>query len=189
MGYVVSPSSGVDAPEVPDALYRATITAIKPITLDQPDAFGKSEKIELDVTFEVDGEEVRLNPRVNPSWGELATLFKIAQAAGLDPSPHEPFDTDLLLKKQVNILTEQEEGRWPRIKAWSRVTKGKAQKPVEQEYIPAGVTDISAWWAETRNRGWERKAVLELSHEMYGCEPAELAYEDRVVLLEAIEAK
>lgn len=166
MGYVVEPSSG-DMPEVPDGLYKATITAVKPIKLDQPDQFGKTEKLEIAVEFDVDGETMTLDPRVNRAWSEKATLFMIAQAAGLDPSPFEGFDTDLLVNREVNILTEQEEGKWPRIKAWSRVSTKKASQTAPQPNARPSVVNADgtanhdAFWRAVQSLGLNRSHVLE----------------------------
>jgi hypothetical protein len=167
MGYVVQPSSG-DVPEVPDSLYTATIKGVKPVKLDTPDQFGKSEKIEIKLEFEVDGEIVSLDPRVNPAWSEKATLFLIAIASGLDVTPHEAFDIDQLLNRQVNILTEQEEGKWPRVKAWSRVStkKGLApSQPVERPSTavvnPDGSPNHDAFWRAINALGLTRKHVFD----------------------------
>ena len=168
MGYVVEPSSG-EVPEVPDGLYTATITAVTPIVLDQPDQFGKTEKLEVSLEFDVDGEAVTLDPRVNRAWSEKSTLFLIAQASGLDVNPAQAFDTDDLLNRQVNILTEQEEGKWPRVKAWSRVAKRAAAKaapaPVADK-SPAlikddGSPDYTVFWREIQRCGLTRKNVID----------------------------
>ena len=159
----VHPSSG-DIPEVPDGLYIATIVAIKEVTLDVPDKFGKSEKFEISIEFDVDGEVVTLDPRVNQAWSEKATLFLIAQAAGLDPDPSEAFDTDDLLERQVNILTEQEPGKWPRVKAWSKVPKGKAAKAAQPKAAAVvnedGTPNYDAFWKEISKYGLNRGHVI-----------------------------
>lgn len=131
MGTVVQPSSG-DVPEVPDGLYRARIVGVKSISLDTPDSFGKTEKIEIAVEFSVGDEIMTLDPRVNRAWSEKATLFQIAQACGLDVDPFEPFDADDLKDCEVNILTEQPEGKWPRVKSWSRIQKKGASRPAQR---------------------------------------------------------
>jgi len=165
VGYVVQPSSG-DAPEVPDGLYTATIKAVKPVKLETPDQFGKSEKIEISLEFVADGEIVTLDPRVNPAWSEKATLFLIAIASGLEVTPHEAFDIDQLLNRQVNILTEQEEGKWPRVKAWSRVQQKKGAKAAEPSRAgsvvnPDGTPNHDAFWRAITALGLTRAHVFD----------------------------
>lgn len=161
---IVNPSSG-EVPEVADGLYMATIVAVKEIHLDVADQFGKTEKIEISIELDVDGEVVTLDPRVNQAWSEKATLFLIAQAAGLDPDPSEAFDTDDLLERQVNVLTEQEAGKWPRIKAWSKVAKGKAAKATAQPKAATvvnadGTPNYDAFWKEIAKYGLNRSHVI-----------------------------
>lgn len=170
MGYVVQPSSG-EIPVVPDSLYLATIVAAKHVTLDQPDQFGKTEKIELSVEFDVDGEIVTLDPRVNAAWSEKATLFQIAIATGLDVSPQDAFEIEELLDRQVNILTEQEEGKWPRVKAWSRVGRQKASRPSPEPpeasaklpavVNPDGTPNHDAFWRAIKGMGLNRAHVID----------------------------
>ena len=166
---IVNPSSG-EVPEVADGLYMATIVKVTPISLDVADQFGKKEKFEISLEFDVDGEVITLDPRVNQAWSEKATLFLIAQAAGLDPDPSEAFDTDDLLERQVNILTEQESGKWPRVKAWSKVPKGKAAKAAQSNSAasaPAaavingdGTPNYDAFWKEIAKYGLNRGHVI-----------------------------
>ena len=160
---IVNPSSG-EVPEVPDGLYMATIVKVTPISLDTPDQFGKTEKLEISLEFDVDDEVVTLDPRVNQAWSEKATLFLIAQAAGLDPDPSEAFDTDDLLERQVNILTEQEPGKWPRVKAWSKVPKGKAAKAAQPKAAAVinedGTPNYDAFWKEISKYGLNRGHVI-----------------------------
>lgn len=164
MGIVVQPSSG-DVPEIADSLYTATIRGYKAITLEQPDQFGKTEKIELNLELDVDGEVVKLDPRVNQAWSEKATLFIVAQAAGLDPDPYEAFDIDMLLGRQVNVLTEQEPGKWPRVKAWSRVPQRRAQKAAPAASPSMingdGSPNHTAFWAGISALGLTRAHVIE----------------------------
>ena len=168
---IVNPSSG-EVPEVADGLYMATIVKVTPISLDVADQFGKTEKLEISIEFDVDGEVVTLDPRVNQAWSEKATLFLIAQAAGLDPDPSGSFDTDDLLERQVNILTEQEPGKWPRVKAWSKVPKGKAAKAAQTNSAasaPAAVSVINddgsanhtVFWKEIQKLGLNRIHVID----------------------------
>lgn len=133
MSLVVRPSSG-EVPELEDGLYTATIMNVKQVKLDQPDAYGKTEKLEISLEIEVDGEIVSLDPRVNIAWSEKATLFKVAQAAGLDPDPFDSFDVEKLVGQKLKVLTEQEEGRWPRVTQWQRVPARKVRRTQEPEY-------------------------------------------------------
>lgn len=119
---VVQPSSG-EMPDIPDGLYPAKIVKVKEVTLEQPDQFGKTEKIEISIDIDIDGEIETLDPRLNRSWSEKATLFKVAQAAGLDPDPYEPFDTDQLLNKSLRVTVKQEEGKWPRVTEWMKASQ------------------------------------------------------------------
>lgn len=125
---IIQPSSS-DCPIVPDDRYEAVIVSTKHISLDTPDQYGKTEKLEIKVSFDVDGEEVTLDPRVNLAWSEKATLFKIAQAAGLDVNPFDPFDTDQLHGRRLRIDTEQEEGKWPRVTGWAKLAGRQKAKP------------------------------------------------------------
>lgn len=164
---VVEPGGSGDVPIIPDGLYTATITAVKDVTLDEPDRFGNQEKVELQVSFTADGEDFTLDPRVNRKWGEKATLFSIAQACGLDPDPYASFDTDDLNHCKVKILVETpEEGKWPRVKAWSRVRGSKAsapsQKPTEASETPAliqadGEVNWTLFWRTCRDNGVTRE--------------------------------
>jgi hypothetical protein len=174
MGIVVQPSSG-EMPEVPDGLYRARITGVKSLTLDTPDTFGKTEKIDISVEFEVGDEIVTLDPRVNRAWSEKATLFQIAIACGLDVNPTEPFDAEELMDCEVNVLTEQPEGKWPRVKSWSKVGKGKASKAASRPsqaateasmkempsvVNPDGSANYDVFWPAITSLGLNRSHVI-----------------------------
>jgi hypothetical protein len=167
---VVEPGGSGDVPQVPDGLYKARIAAVKDVTLDEPDRFGNQEKVEITLEFDIEGEVVSLDPRVNRKWGEKATLFAIAQACGLDPDPWAAFDTDALKGKQVNILVEQpDETKWPRVKAWSKVrtngTKPAQAAPVAQQthslINDLGEVDLPAFWAACFAAGLKRQEVVE----------------------------
>lgn len=167
---VVEPGGSGDVPVIDDGLYDAVITAIKDVTLDEPDRFGNQDKVEIQVSFtDADGEPHTLEPRVNRKWGEKATLFTIAMACGLDVSPYEPFDTDDLLKRKVRVLVETpEEGKWPRVKSWSRTARGKASAPA-QKPTPAssllsligatGDIDWTVFWSECGKASITRQMV------------------------------
>lgn len=190
MGYVIQPSSG-EVPVVPDDLYLATIVSTKPVKLEEPDQFGKTDKIEIKVEFDVDDETVTLDPRVNQAWSEKATLFKIAIATGLEVSPLEGFDIAQLEGRQVRILTEQEEGKWPRIKEWSRVPQKKAGKT--EAKTPAVVTsdgepDYTAFWSAvnalgvTKKNVYDRAGGMEAFMNMDGADVAYLLEELKVAV-------
>lgn len=160
---VIQPGGSGDAPEIPDGLYTATIKAVKDITLDQPDTFGNQEKVEIQVAFtDIDGEAQTLEPRVNRKWGEKATLFSIAMACGIDVGPHEPFDTEQLVGRKVNVLVETpDEGKWPRVKSWGRV-KGKASAPAQKEpKADDGEPDFDGFWKAMNRAGIDRKSVVD----------------------------
>lgn len=167
---IVQPGGSGDIPEIPDGLYTATIKHAKDVTLEQADSFGNTEKVEIQVAFtDSDGVSQTLEPRVNRKWGEKATLFTIAMAAGCDAEPFEPFDTDLLVGKKVNILVETpEEGKWPRVKAWSRVRGHKASAPPQTPPGPSntpamitavGLVDWQVFWRVLDEAGYTREMV------------------------------
>ncbi len=167
--FVIQPSGG-DIPEVPDSLYTATIVDVVPVKLETPDQFGKVNKVDISVEFNVDGEVVRIDPRVNQSWSEKATLFVIAQASGLDPNPTVAFHPRDLIGRQVNILTEQEEGKWPRVKAWSRVPQKKSGRPAQEPAAassapsvvnPDGSPNHDAFWRAVKALGLNQKHVFD----------------------------
>jgi hypothetical protein len=132
MSLVVKPSSG-DVPELENGLWTATIMNVKQVKLEQPDQFGKTDKLEISLEIEVDDDIVSLDPRVNIAWSEKATLFKIAQAAGLDPDPYDSFDVEQLVGAKLKVLTEQEEGKWPRVMQWQKVPARKLTRRQEPE--------------------------------------------------------
>lgn len=168
---VVQPG-GADVPEIPDGLYRAKITSIKDITLETPDNFGNLEKVEIHLAFkDSDGEEQKLEPRVNRKWGERATLFAIALACGLAVEPHDDFETETLVGCEVNVLIETpEEGRWPRVKSWGRVKNGsrastKATRPSENMATGAALVNVmgdiewKVFWAEVERLGGTKEGI------------------------------
>ena len=75
MSLVVRPSSG-EVPELEDGLYTATIMNVKQVKLDQPDAYGKTEKLEISLEIEVDGE---------PTAAQLADVEKAAEVLLSNP--------------------------------------------------------------------------------------------------------
>jgi hypothetical protein len=167
---VVEPGGSGDVPVIPNDLYTATITKVIDVVLDEPDRFGNQEKVEIHLAFDVDGESETLEPRVNRKWGEKATLYAIAEACGLSPDPWQPFDTDQLVKRKVNVLIETpEEGKWPRVKAWSK-TRQNGGKPVQAApaapQTPAMITamgemDWTTFWAECGKAGIQKTEVAE----------------------------
>ena len=190
---IVEPG-GSDAPEIPDGLYVATITKVEDVTLDQPDNFGNQEKVQIHLSFlDSNSEAQTLEPRVNRKWGERANLFAIALAAGLDVSPHEPFDTASLVNRKVNVLVETpEEGRWPRVKSWGRVKQQNGSAP-SQAATAAPVKDIAEmniieWWKATRQAGYEKDYVIQACRDMFGDdkEPKDLTGEQRQELVAAL---
>ena len=167
--FVIQPSGG-DIPEVPDSLYTATIVNVRAINLEAPDQYGKTEKVEISVEFPVDGETVQIDPRVNRTWNEKSNLFTIAQASGLDVNPNSSFHPRDLIGRQVNILTEQEEGKWPRVKAWSRVPQKKSGRPAQEPPAasnapsvvnPDGSPNHDAFWRAVKALGLNQKHVFD----------------------------
>lgn len=148
-------------PEIPDGLYLATVKAVKDITLEQPDNFGNTEKVEISIEFtDTDGLNQILDPRVNRKWGEKANLFIIATACGIDADPNATFETQELVGKQVNVLVETpEEGRWPRVKAWSRVRAAKTTA-AKTNGVNQGDPDFDAFWKRVKASGFENKDVV-----------------------------
>lgn len=160
---IVEPNGGADVPEIPDGLYLAEVTAVKDITLEQPDNFGNTEKVELDIAFtDADGVAQTLQPRVNRKWGEKANLFLIAIACGIYADPDAFFDTDYLVGRKVNVLVETpEEGRWPRVTTWTRVRTGKANgaAPAKANGVNESDPDFDAFWKRVKAGGFDRKEV------------------------------
>lgn len=172
---IVQPG-GSDAPEIPDGLYKAKVKAVQDVTLEKPDNFGNTEKVKITVAFvDTDGVSQTLDPQVNRKWGEKANLFLIATACGCDCDPDEAFDTQDMLNRDVNILVETpEEGKWPRVKTWTRIktARGAAQPP-STPAIPApvgkrpgpiidpdGAVNWDAFWKETERLGATKESVI-----------------------------
>jgi len=168
---VVEPSSGGDVPVIPDGTYDARITAVKDVQLETPDMHGNTEKVEITVHFEDDdGEEHELDPRVNRKWGELATLFKIAEAAGLNPNPDAAFDTDYLKNRKVRVVVEtKEEGKWPRVTKWMKARANGAKQasaPPVASQVPSminidGTLNTTAFWTACKAAGIPNTEVAE----------------------------
>ena len=164
---VVNPGGNADVPEIEDGLYQAVVKQVKDIILDEPDQFGNTEKVEIQIGFvDVDGEHQQLEPRVNLKWGERASLYAIAVACGCDCNPNEPFDTEDLVGKRVNVLVETlETGKWPRVKTWAKAGKAKAAQQTAPAAAsasvlkPDGTLDTTAFWKETKRLGMTRESV------------------------------
>jgi hypothetical protein len=167
---VVEPGAGGEVPIIPNDLYTATITKVIDVVLEEADRFGNQEKVEIHLAFDVDGEQMTLEPRVNRKWGEKATLYAIAEAAGLSPDPWAAFDTDALVKRKVNVLIETpEEGKWPRVKAWSK-TRQNGAKPAQAAPKPSqtpamitalGDVDWPTFWTACSAAGIQKTEVAE----------------------------
>jgi len=167
---VVEPGAGGEVPIIPNDLYTATITKVIDVVLEEADRFGNQEKVEIHLAFDVDGESMTLEPRVNRKWGEKATLYAIAEAAGLSPDPWAAFDTDALVKRKVNVLIETpEEGKWPRVKAWSKTrqtpAKGAQVAPVASDtpsmITALGVIDWTVFWAACKKAHIDQPEVAD----------------------------
>lgn len=157
----VTPSSGGKAPVLDDDIYDVVCEDVIERTLEQPDQFGKTEKLEfriklIDVPDE-DGEPVTLEPRCNKAWSERATLFKWALAFGIDADPTQTFDTDIFKGKRAraDIRTEAE-GKWPKVHDFLPMPKmrnGKAQAKTEEP-------DIDGFWKRVRGAGYAQRDVM-----------------------------
>ncbi|MDZ4250938.1 MAG: hypothetical protein U0990_12755 [Candidatus Nanopelagicales bacterium] len=138
--------------------------AAKAISLETPDQFGKTEKIDIDVEFEIEGDMFTLGPRVNQAWSENASLFQIADACGLHPNPNAAFDTDDLIGTQVKIVVETKEvGKWPRVTRWLRVnTPGLKQVEVLSLSLPDGKPNYDSFWKRAAQLcGGSRSAAVD----------------------------
>lgn len=179
---IVQPG-GSDAPEIPDGLYRAKVKNVQDVSLEKPDNFGNTEKVKITVAFkDSDGVDQTLDPQINRKWGEKANLFLIATACGCDCDPDEAFDTQDLVNREVNILVEtKEEGKWPRVKTWSRLrtARGAAQPPSAPPAAKKpgpilaedGTVDWDAFYKETERLGATKESV----HKAWGGEGALLS--------------
>ena len=192
---IVEPSTG-KAPQIDNGLYIVICKEIKEVTVDN-DQFGNFDKLEVTLEFEdllaPDGGPQTLEPRINKKWNEKATLFKWAVAFGLDVSPAEPIDTDLLIDRKAQALVETaEEGGWPRVTKLTALPKKggmaavrEAAKPKEDDGLTPSANDdeMIAWWKVTREMGVARDKVLAISQASFGDIPGNLSAAEREQLL------
>jgi hypothetical protein len=171
---VITPG-GADVPEIEDGLYQATVLQVTDIELDEPDQFGNTSKVEVQISFtDTDGTKHTLEPRVNRRWGERATLHTIAQACGCECNPNAPFDTEDLVGKKVAVLVETlEAGRWPRVKTWTKAAKGRTSQETPPVASTAATERISGpawvnesgdiewrvWWGQVEKYGGTREGI------------------------------
>lgn len=176
--------------------YKVQLMDLNEAQLENPQ-YGNGDVIRF--TFECvdevddDGNRYQLDGIANDILTTESKLTKWLAAFGVIAKPGEDIDMAEAVGREclAEVVVKPGKdgtGAFPRIDKLVPLPKGKA---IGRTVAASGATesDVSAFWGETRKRNWERKAVLELSHEMFGAEPAELAPEDRAELLEAIEAK
>lgn len=185
--------------------YPVTCIGVKEDTIPNPQ-YGNGDVIKFTIQFDtIEDDEGVLLTRETMASDYLtpgSKLTAILLAFGVTAEVGQRVDIDDCLGKQalatVGSITKTVKGvvkTYDTIESLfpAPVMKGRAARPPAEPAASVeetqGVLDISAWWKVTRDRNWKRDDVLKLSHEMYGCEPAELAPEDRAVLLEAIEEK
>ena len=160
---VVQPSVGGKAPELEDGLYAVTCIGVDAKVVEN-DPYGNNEKLEfhlqLDDKLDEEGEAIVLDPRINLKWNEKSTLYKYAQAFGLNAQPNEPFNTDAFKGKRARALIQTETaGNWPRVKDLMPI-KGKAPaKPVAQADDDTDEPDFTAFWKRVRAGGYDREQV------------------------------
>lgn len=177
---IVEPSVS-KAPVISDDIYHIICDSVTETTLDTPDQFGKVDKLDFhirildDGVVDDDGEPVSLDPRCNRAWSERATLFKWAQAFGLDPDPLQPIDTVDFhgLEARADIRTESE-GKWPKVKDFLPMPKARSGKAPAAStsptaaaggppmVTPAGDIDWMAWWREVERNGGTKEGVAKM---------------------------
>ncbi len=175
---IIQPSAG-KAPVIDDDIYEVVCLSVIEKHLETADEFGKSDKLDFKIELvgevDEDGEPVTLDPRCNRAWSERSTLFKWAQAFGLDPDPLQPIDTDRFvgLHVRADIRTESE-GKWPKVVAFSPLPKsrqGKAPAAPTQPtaasngppmVTPAGDVDWQLWWREVERAGGTKEGVAKM---------------------------
>lgn len=156
---IVQPTTGGKAPVIDDDIYTVTCTEVQEIHLEEPDQFGKTEKLQFRIVLndimDEEGEPIFLDPRCNRAWSERATLFKWAQAFGLDVDPTQPIDTDQFvgMEARADIRTEAA-GKWPKVNDFLPLPKGK-RAPLAVVAEP----DFDGFWKRVRAGGFERKDV------------------------------
>ena len=193
---VVEPSTG-KAPQIDSGLYIVTCKAVKEVTVDN-DQFGNFDKLELTLEFEdllaPDGEPQTLEPRINKKWNEKATLFKWATAFGLEVSPAEDFNTDLLIGRVAQALVETaEEGGWPRVTKLTTLPTKMAAVRAAAKAPASGISEaeqdaLIAWWKVVReDMKVPREKVLAVSQASFGADPPELSVAEREELIKLLQ--
>ena len=195
---IVNEGSG-DIPNVDAGLYTFKIVKTKS-DVRQDDTFGNAGDPVLEIYCELadvvdeEGEPIVLRPIVNLKFSrggkfQPSTLYLFAKAAGVAPPEGQPFDTDLLEGRVLQGMVQQEEGKWPRIEPKSlmpvkvKAMSQKAQEAPSEAAVPwqEDVVDadtVSAWWKDILGQGFERKAIVDLSKEMFERLPGELSADE-----------
>ncbi len=194
----IEPTAG-KAPVLEDDTYNAVIHNVKPLDLDEPDQFGKTKKLNMQVEvvgqFDEDGEQIYLDPRPNRvlsdggKSGNVSTLYKICAAVGIDTE--EGFDSDDLEGKSCRIVVKTDPpGTWPKITDWlkPKAAQKAATKAVERPQPSLEEeAELTAWFRKWTSKGHERAALVELSEGMFeGRAPGELKPDERLKLEAAI---
>ena len=156
---------------MPDGLYLVTCVGVEERVVEG-DQFGNNEKVELHISFDVDGEEAQLDPRCNAKWSEKATLFKWALAFGLRANPNEPFDTDSFKgKKAQAVIHTETEGSWPRIQSFMPYKQSAPARSTtatqRSESIATGAALVNSmgdiewkvFWSEVERLGGTKEGI------------------------------
>lgn len=200
---LIQATSGGKAPVIDDNIYEVVCTGVEDVTLEQPDQFGKTEKVRVHLQLvgvedEDSGEPVSLDPLLNRTFGQKATLRKWATAllnlGSIDDGSW--FETEDLVGHHARAVVKTETGAdgkrgWPKVTdlmAMPKAAQKAATKPQEgrQPSEDAAVEELSDWWKSTRENGIDRKRVMAKSQEMFKAEPAEISGEQRAELYLAL---
>lgn len=181
--------------------YTVTCIGVKEDTIPNPQ-YGNGDVIKFKLQFDDmvdDGGEDVIRETMASDYltpGSKLTAILIAFGVTAEIGQNVNIDDCLGRKAQAKVgsVTKTVKGA---VKTYDTIEELFAlpKKPAPKATTPAESPETSAdtgmsdFWAETRKRNWTAVEVINLSKELYGCAPAELASEDRVVLLEAIEAK
>lgn len=166
--------------------YEVQLIDLKEDILENPQ-FGDGAVIrfELETTDVLDeeGNPVRLDGIASDKLTPLSKLTRWLKAFGVTAEPGEEIDMARAIGQRAQAVIVLRPGKdgtgsFPRIEDLVALPRSRAVRP-------APVNDISDWWKATRERGLNRKEVLDRSQELFGCEPAELAPEDRAELMES----
>ena len=126
MPIYVEQSQG-EVPEIEDGIYLVKCIGVAEKVMEN-DQFGNVDKIEirlqfLDLPADDDDHPVMLDPLVNRKLNERSTLWKYAEAFGIDPSIR-PFDAEAMIGRTARVvITNPTPGGWPKV---SQIMKAAA---------------------------------------------------------------